>query len=114
MAVYSEASDYRDEMLNVLDGHMERADAFVEATLRGKGIDPADVELPNPDLTALAVFYASHLAAVENAAGEDPVLETKAKQYKELYEDKRDQIDASVLGIDGSASPYQSISLGRK
>ena len=113
MAVYSEASDYTDEMLTVSDSHMERADAFVEASLRAKGIDPAEVSLPNADLTALAVFYASHLAAVENAAGEDPVLESKARQYASLYRDKRDQIDRQVLGIESGPDPYGEIIIGR-
>lgn len=113
MAVYSEEADYTDEMLSVSDSHMERADAFVEGVLRQKGIDPAEVSLPNPDLTALAVFYASHLAAVENAAGEDPVLESKAKHYMDLYKDKRDQIDRQVLGIESGPDPYSAITIGR-
>ncbi len=113
MAVYSEISDYTDEMLSVSDSHMERADAFVEASLRAKGIDPAEVSLPNADLTALAVFYGSHLAAVENAAGEDPVLESKARQYASLYRDKREQIDREVLGIDDAPEPWGQITVGR-
>lgn len=114
MAKYSDSTNYSDEMLTVSASEMEQADTYVESILHSKGIDPADVILPSPPLTQLAVWYASHLAAVANAAGESPELEAKARFYKDLYREAADRIDRDVLGIEsGADSGWGSIELGR-
>lgn len=114
MAKYTTSGDYADEFLAVTEHQMSEADAFVDAALRKKGIDPSEVALPNPDLRQLAMYYALYLASVENAAGESPEMNYKAEHYRRLYQEKEAQITRAVLGIEGSVGTgWGSIELGR-
>ncbi len=114
MATYTTSTDFADEFLAVTEHHMAQADAFVDATLRKKGIDPSEVTLPNADLTQLAMYYAMYLASVENAAGESPEMGYKADHYRRLYQEKAEQITRAVLGIEGTVGTgWGTIELGR-
>ena len=93
-----------DTTIVVTDADLQEADNYVDNLLKQKGVDPADLTLPNETLKLLAVYYATYRALIREAVHEDSVLIDKAKQYEKLYREKAEQVTAETLGVTGSAT----------
>lgn len=99
MAKYATTSDAVDPALVIEERHLLKADVVVDALLHERGIDPADVTLPQALLTELAVNHACRIAAIEGAIGEDSPLIDKAKQYEKSAKLLAQTISREALGL---------------
>jgi hypothetical protein len=115
MANYSFASvtHCNDSALSVSYEEIEVANAQVEADLLAKGIDPADITLPNTLLKMLAVNYALNLCATRNIAGEDSPLADKSRLYRQAYLDGKAGLSRAALGLGVAKTWVRSVNVMR-
>jgi len=110
MAKYASVSDIRDSTVEVLEEDLLAADNFVDNLLLQMGINPSSISLPNETLKEVAVLYATYLACIREARGENTVYIEKAKLYEKLYKEKAKQVSPRTLGV---SSEWSSMRLGR-
>ena len=94
---------------------MESADVYVDGVLWSRGIDPADVTLPNAQLKTLAVTWAIRLAAISGNMGENSPLVSKSREYEKNAGILAGQITRESLGlaaVSGSGG-YGTVVIGR-
>ncbi len=113
MAKYANLTDITDSTVNVLEEDLIEADNYIDNLLLIKGINPADITLPNDTLKILAVYYATYKACVRSSEFEDSVFIEKAKQYEKLYKDKEKQIDPKTLGVSTTSYSIGSMTFQR-
>lgn len=112
MAKYVTKFDISDPSLVITDTHCDEADVFVDGQLWQRGIDPADVSLPNNLLTQIAGKWAKRQAANDGAIGEDSPLWKKAAAFEKDALQLVNSLNKKSLGITTSAT-FGSITLGR-
>jgi len=100
MPIYAQPEDATDPLVIVEDGDLEKADQVVDTLLLQQGVQPAEVALPHPLLTSLAVYYATYLAAVRGQATEDGVMDRKVTHYRTLYNDTAKTVSRASLGLE--------------
>lgn len=115
MAKYATLFDAVDPVLTNIDERiLSKADVAVDAALRERGINPADVTLPQALLTELAVNHACRIAAIEGSMGEDSPLIDKAKQYERSAELLNRSLTREALGLTvATGAGFGSVKLGR-
>ncbi len=113
MATYAQLADCTDPVVAVEEADLVNADTWVEAQLTARGIDPADVSLPQPLLTQLAAYYALALGATKGQADEGGPLKDKANHYRQLYRDALNGLTRAALGLATPGVGYGSVSVGR-
>jgi hypothetical protein len=114
MATYAQLADCTDPALTVEERHLDDADVYVNLALYERGITPADVVLPQPTLTAIAVAWAKRQSAVEGAIGENSPLIDKARQYETTAKTLVAKLSRAALGLaEPTGTAYGSIVLGR-
>ena len=114
MAKYVNAVDLSDPSLVITETHCEAATVFVDGQLWERGIDPAQVTLPNTLLSEIAGLWAKRQAATEGAIGENSPLIEKARQFERDAVRMVDTISIKSLNITTVTSPaYGSVTLGR-
>lgn len=113
MARYAVLTDCTDPALAVDNGHLAKADAWVDGQLRAHGINPADIVLPQALLTDLAAAYAQQQAAIEQSR-DDGVLMTKAREYRQMAAQLASLLTREALGIAApTGSGFGFFTLGR-
>jgi hypothetical protein len=103
-----------DPALTITESHCASADVYVDAKLRERGIDPADLTLPIALLTEIAGNWAKRVAAIEGAIGDDSPLIAKAKEFEKNAALLLTGISRESLGLtvpDGAG--YGNVVLGR-
>ncbi len=112
---YAQISDCKDPLATPSQDNMEEADVYVDGVLWSRGINPADVILPNAQLKVLAVAWAIRLAAMQGATGADSPLLDKAEKYKANAKLLESQITRESLGLAAvtGAGGYGTVVLGR-
>ena len=116
MARYADVADCTDPAITVTDQHLLQADSDVDGDLRKLGLTTADIAaltLPNAQLTALAVAYASRVAALDGAIGEQSPLLDKARQYATLARERAARLTREALGLDAPTGGYGTVEIGR-
>jgi hypothetical protein len=114
MAKYVNAIDLSDPSLTITEAHAEAADIDVDAALRERGIDPADLTLPIPLLTQIAGYFTKRHAANEGAIGDDSPLIDKAKAFEKDALRLLRGISRDALGLPVPAGAgYGNVILGR-
>jgi hypothetical protein len=116
MAKYAAPQDAYDPALQVKGQHLADADVYVDATLNRRGIDPSEVGLPNPLLTAFAAAWAKRLAAIDGVVDQDSPLLKKASLYEATAKALESTLTRHALGLDnpsGSGGLPGSIKIGR-
>jgi hypothetical protein len=114
MARYLTLGDAVDPALTFDERILSKADVAVDAALRERGINPADVTLPQAVLTELAVNYACRIAAIEGAIGENSPLIAKAREYEKSAALLAQSISRESLGLTVTAgSGFGTVTLGR-
>jgi hypothetical protein len=113
---YAQLGDCEDPSVTVSQSHLDEADTYVDGALWARGINPADVTLPNAQLKTLAVAWAMRIACIKGAVDEHSPLKDKAKEYLKNAEVLESQITRESLGLadttTGSGS-YGTVTLGR-
>ena len=112
MARYAQLSDCTDPVVVVDEGDLDRADQYVEAALRSRGVDPDAVVVPNVLLRNVAVYRALQTAAVRGSTGGDSPLAQKAKDYRQLLADTEKQINRASLQLDAEQAGGGITSIG--
>ncbi len=112
---YAQISDCKDPMATPSQDNMEEADVYVDGVLWSRGINPADVTLPNAQLKVLAVTWAIRLASIQGAVGENSPLIDKAIEYQKTAGLLASQITRESLGFTAPAGSggYGTVTLGR-
>lgn len=113
---YAQIDDCIDPSVTVSQANLEEADVYVDGVLWERGINPADIVLPNARLKTLAATWAVRLASIQGAIGENSPLIAKAREYQKTAELLARQITRESLGIavvSGSGSGYGTVTLGR-
>lgn len=116
MSKYAQIGDCKEPSVTVNQDELDEADTYVDGVLWSRGINPASVELPNAQLTALAVTWAIRLACIHGALLENSPLKDKGKDYLKNAELLESQITRESLGLNSGSQNtggYGSISLGR-
>lgn len=115
MARYANSVDVRETLATVTEDHLLDADKEVDLVLAEKGIDPADIELPQSALTLLAVAFASQKACEDGAIVENSPLTAKARSYERQVARISKGISKASLGlVAAGAGGLGSISIGRR
>jgi len=112
MAKYAVIDDNDDPVIALAEADLENADAWLDAELHARGIDPVTVDPALPILNRLALHYALRLAAVRSQADEGGVMPEKARQYELLLRDGLSGLTRAALGL-SSAAGFGSATLGR-
>lgn len=112
MAKYVTPFDLKDPSLVIKDEHCAEADVFVDGELWQRGIDPADVSLPNELLAQIAGKWAKKQAATEGAVGADSPLWKKAATFEKDALQLVNSLNKKSLGIATTGS-YGSVTIGR-
>ena len=112
MAKYVTPFDLEDPSLVIKDEHCAEADVFVDGQLWQRGIDPADVTLPNDLLTQIAGKWAKRQAANDGAIGTDSPLWKKAANFEKDALQLVNSLNRKSLGIATTVS-YGSVTIGR-
>lgn len=112
---YAQIADCHDPAVTVEDADLQQADVYVDGVLWERGINPADVLLPNDRLRTLAVTWAIRLAAIQGATGDNSPLFDKAKEYQKTADLLAGQITRESLGLAAPAGSggYGTVTLGR-
>ncbi len=113
---YAQVDDCKDPAVTVSQENLDEADTYVDGVLWARGINPINVTLPNAQLKALAVTWATRLACIHGSMGENSPLKDKAKEYLKNAETLEGQITRESLGLDDTttgASSYGTVKLGR-
>ncbi len=112
---YAQVGDCKDPLAIPSQDNMEEADVYVEGVLWARGINPADVTLPNAQLRVLAVTWAIRLAAIQGATGQESPLMDKAEKYKANAKLMEEQITRESLGLPAptGSGGYGTVALGR-
>lgn len=113
MAEYATLADCTDGLLQVTAAHLTEASAEVDAVLRARGINPADITLPNAQLTSLAAAYACRFAARDGAMGEGDLMLGKEAAYARLCKERAANVSRESLGPVGQAGGYGTMEIGR-
>jgi hypothetical protein len=117
MANYATLADVLEDLsITVTQTHLTRADVFVDAELIKRGMSPADLTLPKPLLTELAITLAARLACIEQATsadGNSPLI-SKAREYQRTIDSLLTGLTREALGLSyPAATGVGSFSLGR-
>jgi len=112
---YAQTTDCVDPAVTVTQANVEDADVYVDGVLWERGIDPADVTLPNDRLKTLAATWAIRLAGIQGAMSDNSLLMDKAKEYQKTAELLAKQITRESLGLAAVAGSggYGTVTLGR-
>lgn len=111
---YAQVDDCKDPSVTVTQENLDEADTYVDGVLWARGINPANVTLPNAQLKALAVSWATRLACIQGAIVENSPLKDKAKEYLKNAETLEGQITHESLGQTATTGAgYGSVRLGR-
>jgi len=114
MAKYATLADCADMLVVCTAQHLQDADVFVDLALQARGIDPADLVLPNPTLTSIAVAWAKRQAAVDGANGPDSPLVDKARQYEATAKILAAKLSRPAVGLATPAGAgFGQFGLGR-
>lgn len=114
MPDYCVLADVVDPALTIKQRHVDSGNIYVGVVLRERGIDPAEVTLPNTLLTEIAIVYAKREAAISGAIGENSTLIDKARQFEATLRLLIGGLTREALGIavtDGAA--FGNVTLGR-
>ncbi len=105
MAKYCAVENVFDAQLKgiITEDYLLVADVRLDAELTKLGFKPADITLPNPLLTQIAVFMAMETCCLGEAQGEDSQLLKKADGYKAQYQPLLDSLVLDGLGVEGGA-----------
>jgi hypothetical protein len=116
MGAYVSPADCTEPAVTVAEAHCTIADTRIRSVLWSKGIDPADLTLPQAMLTALGVAYATALACLEKSRGEETTLLSKHAAYENQAKTLAAGITRQALGLDLTAAAsggLGSIEIGR-
>lgn len=114
MGKYVNATDLSDPTVAITEKHVASADVYVDARLRERGIDPADLTLPIDLLTEIAGNWAKRVAAIEGAIGENSPLIAKAKEFEKDATTLLAGISREALGLTVPAGAgYGNVVIGR-
>lgn len=114
MAIYAELADCVDPILAVTPENLDAAEQWVDGELWKRGINPAEVTLPNERLKTLAVTWAKSLAAEDGALGEDSPLVKKSERLQKTALLLASQLTKDALGITAvTGSGFGYINVGR-
>jgi hypothetical protein len=114
MATYVDAVDLSDPALTITEKHCASADVFVNAELRKRGIDPADLTLPIDLLTEIAGNWAKRVAAIDGSIGDDSPLIAKAKEFDKDARLLASSINREALGLTvPTGAGYGNVVVGR-
>lgn len=103
-----------DPSVTVSEANVLATDVFIDLSLRERGINPADVALPNAVLTEIAVNWAKRLACVDSSITDDSVLMDKAKQFESTAKTLVKLLNREALGIaEPTGAAFGQVSLGR-
>ncbi len=115
-SIYAQLDDCTDSLITVSQDNLDAADSWVDGELFKRGINPADVTLPNERLKTLAITWAKSLAADDGAMGADSPLVKRAERLQKTALLLAGQLTRESLGIalpTSTGSGYGSITLGR-
>jgi len=117
-SVYAQIDDCKDPSVTVSQENLDEADTYVVGVLWSRGINPANVTLPNAQLKALAVTWATRLACIQGSMGDNSPLKDKAREYLKNAETIESQITHESLGLaattgSSAGSGYGTVRLGR-
>jgi len=114
MAKYSELTDYTDPALSMNESFLDAADVFIDAQLFERGINPADVVLPQMLLTQISINWAKRLACIEQARDENSPLIPKAREYEKTVNALLVSLNRTALGVPfPTGTSYAGFSAGR-
>ncbi|ASF47000.1 hypothetical protein [Methylovulum psychrotolerans] len=102
MPKYAQLTDLPDDAaLTVDEAHLSRADIYIDGELVKRSISPADITLPQPLLTELAVLMASRMAAIEQSVGSDTTspLIAKAREYQRTIDGLLSSLTREAVGL---------------
>ena len=100
MSRYAQLSDCDDPVVVVLESDLDKADQYIDATLRQRGVQPDEVSVPNDLLRNLAVYRALVIAAVRGSIGADSTLSAKADEYRKMLKDLERQVSRASLQME--------------
>ncbi len=118
MAKYAQLCDEVDPVILIDEQDLIQADAWLDAQLKVRGIDPALVDpiatgTPvHPLLNKLALHYALVLAATKDQADAGGIMPEKIRHYRELIRDELAALGRDALGLE-SATGFGVLTLGR-
>jgi len=110
----TDAAALADPSITIDEQHLASADVFVNLALQERGINPADVTVPNAVLKTIAELWAKRVACVEGAIGDNSPLIDKAKQYESQAKVLVSMLNRAALGIaEPTGAAFGQINLGR-